>query len=184
MTGDDFRRIEDQLGITLPERYTRLLRPFPIPYLRGNHDTDLWDDVDSLIDRNRELRTEFVTGHQPWPKHWFFIGDPMTACANAIDLRDPVAPVHWIDHCDLGTVKDASGTPLEDWLHRWCKDIRADLNKDGVDPEAQPEPESDVKPWPLWIRVPIVAGVLVAVGALLVFGLVSLFKDVVAWFRQ
>lgn len=44
MSGHDLRRIEAGLGITLPEPYKRLLVPFPVPYLRGNADTDLWDD--------------------------------------------------------------------------------------------------------------------------------------------
>ena len=178
MTGDDFGRIEEELGITLPETYQRLLNPFPVPYLRRNADTDLWDDAASLIAENRRLRTD----HQPWPDHWFFIGDPLTACANAIDLRDPVAPVHWIDHCDLRTVEGASGEPLEEWLDRWCEAVQMDLKKDGLDPKAAPEPDSDARPWPRWIRVPIQTAVILLVVGFLVFGLVSLVRDIVGWF--
>jgi hypothetical protein len=135
MIDADLRRIESVLGITLPGPYKRLAVPFPVPYLRGNADTDLWDDADQLIARNKELRTGFVRRHQPWPTHWFFIGDPLTACGNAIDLRDPLAPVLWVDHCDLRSIEGVSGQPFEEWLRTWTATIRADLEKDGIDPE-------------------------------------------------
>ncbi len=124
MTDDDFRRIEEELGITLPEPYRRLLCPFPVADLRRNNDTDLWDDADSVIAENLKLRTEFVKGHQPWSNRWFFIGDPLTACANAIDLGNPAAPVSWLDHCDLSTATDESGEPFEEWVVRWGRVVR------------------------------------------------------------
>jgi hypothetical protein len=138
MTGEDFRRIEEALGIRLPESYKRLMDPFPVPHLRGNSDTDLWDDAEKLIAINQELRTEFVRGHRPWPNYLFFIGDPLTACGNAIDLRDASLPVLWVDHCALRTIQGASGQPWEEWLSTWMTTIRSDLEKDGLDPDSDP----------------------------------------------
>ena len=139
MLGEDFRRIEDALGIALPESYKRHMDPFPVPYLRGNSDTDLWDDADKLIAINQELRTEFVRGHHPWPAYLYFFGDPLTACGNAIDLRDPSVVVHWVDHCALRTIQGASGQPWEEWFSTWVTSIRSDLEKDGIDPDADPD---------------------------------------------
>ena len=138
MTDEDLRRIETALGISLPEAYTRCVRQFPVPYLRGNYDSELWDDADELIDRNLELRTKFIREHVPWPHHWYFIGDPLTACGYAIDLRDPTASVVWVDHCDLRTVEGVRGKPFDEWINEWSIAVRADLEADGIDPEAEP----------------------------------------------
>src|SRR5262245_39198956 len=56
VTEDELRWIEQELGISLPEPYERLVFPFPVPYLRGNADSELWDDPELLVARNRELR--------------------------------------------------------------------------------------------------------------------------------
>lgn len=154
MSGEDLRQIEAALGITLPVPYKRLMDPFPIPYLRRNAHTDLWDDAGQLIARNRELRTEWFRGHQPWPAHWFFIGDPLTACGNAIDVRDPAAPVVWMDHCDLQSVEGALGNPFEEWLRQWTATVREDLEIDGIDPDGAPPPPDE--PWPRWKVVALV----------------------------
>ena len=138
MTDDDLRRIEATLGISLPESYKRHVGQFPVPYLRGNYDTELWDDADELIDRNLELRTKFIREHFPWPPHWYFIGDPLTACGYAIDLRDPAAPVVWVDHCDLRTIEGARGQPFDEWISEWSLAAWAELKADGIDPEQEP----------------------------------------------
>jgi hypothetical protein len=177
VTGDDLQRIEAALEITLPEPYKRLVGPFPVPYLRGNADTDLWDDAGQLVARNRELRTEFVRGRQPWPSHWFFIGDPQTACGNAIDLRDPGAPLVWVDHCDLRSIEGASGQPFEEWLREWTAAIRADLEGDGIDPNG--DPPAPAEPSQRWKRVLVFTVLVLCLGGLALFGAVSAVRGLI-----
>lgn len=102
MTDQDITRIERALAIRLPEQYASFMGSLDAESLVGNSDSYLWDDADALIQRNLELRSGIgVPGATPWPDNLFFIGDPLTACAYAIDLDTPRLPVHWIDHCDL-----------------------------------------------------------------------------------
>src|SRR5437660_12433364 len=98
MSAEDLRLLEEGLGITLPESYRRLMVPFPVPYLRGNNSAYIWDNAEALIVRNREVHSDGFGSRQPWPPHWFFIGDPLASWAYAIDLRDPAAPVLYVDH--------------------------------------------------------------------------------------
>ena len=179
MTFDDLMRIEAALGITLPESYKRLVVPFPVPSLRGNSDTDLWDDPKLLMARNQELRTEFVRGHQPWPTHWFFIGDPLSASGTAIDLRDPAASVVWVDHCDLSSVEHAHGEPFVDWQQRWAATVRIELEKDGIDPDGDPEPLGE--PWPRRLRILILGGLVLLMGGCALSGFVLLGLKLVRW---
>src|SRR5438132_656124 len=56
MTPTELCSIELALGIVLPEVYKQMMAPFPIPYLSGNTNTNLWDDAARLIQENLELR--------------------------------------------------------------------------------------------------------------------------------
>jgi hypothetical protein len=56
MTSADIQRIDQALGITLPEGYRKGVVPFPVSCLARNHDYELWDDPDALIILNRQLR--------------------------------------------------------------------------------------------------------------------------------
>lgn len=112
MTTDDLQRIEEALGVALPPTYREAMLRFPEGDLAGNADTEVWDDAEALIERNRELRA----GERAWPAHLFFIGDPLTACAYAIDLNDPAAPVWWVDHGDLDAPSSGVIAPaFEPW---------------------------------------------------------------------
>lgn len=157
MTQSDFDHIEATLGITLPEVYKRLMNPYPIRYLGGNSDTDLWDDPTRIISINQSLRGELSS----WPSHWFVIGDPLSGAANVMDLRDPLAPVHWLDRCNLASIGTAAGTPFEEWFDRFIVTARADLEKDGMDPDGDPPPSVPVSATAKWVLAGIVVSVLV-----------------------
>ena len=138
MSPDELQQIESALGIALPAVYKQLISPFPVPYLNGNADTDLWDSARDLIERNQQLRHD---RYQPWPEYWYFIGDPLTGSGNAIDIRDPIPAVVWLDHCSL-SAKRMPATPLDQWVQRWQSSIFSDLIGDGIDPNSLPQPPS------------------------------------------
>ena len=73
MTPADVSRIENELGISLPEPYRRAALAFPVPELAGNSDTDFWDDAGQVIKLNTGLRRR---GGWPegWPKEMFAFG--------------------------------------------------------------------------------------------------------------
>ena len=56
MTERDIRAIERELGVALPPCLTRRVAPYLVPALRGNSDSELWDDAEALIARNRSLQ--------------------------------------------------------------------------------------------------------------------------------
>jgi hypothetical protein len=139
MSDADLRRIETALGTTLPAVYREQMRNYPFRVCAGNADTDLWDNAESLITRNLELRTEWVRGFKPWPPHLFFIGDALSACAYLIDLRDPQAAVWWADHCDLTARSTGIVAPsFVEWAEQYFADLKHDLEVDGIDVNAEP----------------------------------------------
>ena len=178
MSPDDFEKIESALSVQLPAAYKQLLAPFPVRYFTGNADTDVWDDASALIERNLELRSE---GSRPWPKHWLFIGDPQSGCANAINLHDPAAPVSWVDQCDLSTVEGELGEPFELWLSRWQAEIRADLIADEIDPEG--EPARAAEGWPEWVRMLVLYCLIITLGLGTIAGVYFLARDVISWLK-
>ncbi len=139
LTADDLTRVETALGIQLPAVYRTLMVPFPIPAYAGNTDTELWDDADSSIELNRELRTgDRQTGL--WPEHMFAIGRDGSGCASAIDLRDPMGPVWWADRCHLDAIGTAQESPsLAAWAEQHLAELRVDLEEKGVSEDAAPK---------------------------------------------
>lgn len=130
MSDDDFSRIEDRLGLRLPEAYRRCLAPIPIPHERGNANSQVWDDAGALIALNQSRRAEVAD----WPP-WLFVigqaeGDP---CGYAIDIRIPDAPVWWLEQMRLGRHSGPGRESFEDWFARWVEDS-GELPGDGSGP--------------------------------------------------
>ncbi|MEP6671003.1 MAG: SMI1/KNR4 family protein [Chthoniobacter sp.] len=93
MLPEDFARIEESLGLKLPEWYVRRLAEYPLPQL----DDALYDSADWAIRENEQLRTEGYMG-SPWPREFFVIGqsgsgDPFFIRPGTTDPR-----VFWADH--------------------------------------------------------------------------------------
>jgi hypothetical protein len=170
MTISDIRRIEQALGITLPEAYRQRVVPFPVPCLAGNHDCDLWDDPEALIALNRQLRAGGQ--HCPaWPSHLFAVGqiegDPPV---KAIDLRAPdTAPVWWADHVDPNAPGSGeTDSRFDDWANQYVADLRRDLRRDGFDPDASPSEHQAIEArmfrqqrWMLLVLPVVVIGLII-----------------------
>lgn len=139
MTAEDLTRIETALRIQLPAVYRELVVPFPIPAFAGNTDTELKDDPEALIAFNRELRTGYYSV-PPWPEHMFALGRDDGGCANAVDVRDPMAPVWWADRCHLYSGGTSPQSPsLTTWAEETLAILRVVLEEHGVDPDDPPE---------------------------------------------
>jgi len=146
VTEADLRRIQAELEIELPESYRKTMLAFPIPACAGNDDTELWDDPELLIARNREYRQGAPGGVKPWPAHLFFVGDGGSGCPHAIDLRSPDAAVWWIDHGHFDL--DSSGeieSSFSEWADAYLRDLRDDLEGDGIEPLSTPEDRDRVE---------------------------------------
>jgi hypothetical protein len=136
VTDTDLDRIEAALDVALPRSYRELMVKFPIPALAGNCDTDIWDHAGALIEQNLRLRS---SKRGPWPDHFYFFGDPMGGSGNAIDLRDPAAPVWMVEHCDLSAKGSGPVAPsFEKWASAQVVVERNDLVRDGIDPDRVP----------------------------------------------
>lgn len=119
MTEVGLSRIEDALGVRLPDVYRRRVDPFPIPREGGNTNTQVWDNAGALIALNQRLRAE-VEGWPPWQ---FVIGQSVgDPCGYAIDTRDPECPVWWLEQLRLGTDSGPSQGPFDAWFSRWITD--------------------------------------------------------------
>ncbi len=121
MDQENLDKIEVELQIKLPSKYREFMSSTDDEVFKGNCDTDIWDDAEEIIKRNKELRLgQNMGGKKPWPHNLFFIGDPLTACGNAIDINDDRTPVHWIDHCDIPA--KSSGEVHSDFV-KWANEI-------------------------------------------------------------
>jgi hypothetical protein len=70
MTPEAFSRIEQTLGVALPEWYR--LRVLDYPFNKPEH--ALYHDEESILRTNEELRRDGWFGF-PWPREFFAIGD-------------------------------------------------------------------------------------------------------------
>jgi hypothetical protein len=139
VTEFELARIEAALGVVLPGAYRRLITPYPVAALRGNTDTELWDDAARLIELNQELRAGGAMV-RPWPEHMFALGRDACGSVSAIDIRHPDWPVWWADRGHLDAVGSGEVAPsLEAWAALYVVQLRSDLQMNGVDPEGPPE---------------------------------------------
>jgi hypothetical protein len=136
MTDEDIDFIERELTVTLPTSYQSALVPFRVPALAGNTDYRLWDDARRLVELNRELRAG--SRFRPaWPPYLFAVGDPHGDEMIAVDTRDHEGPVWWLDHGIIGhQASYQSHSRFADWAEEFYRDIRLDLEGDGLDPDA------------------------------------------------
>jgi hypothetical protein len=150
MKAEDIRRIEQELGITLPERYRARMVPYPIPAAEGNTDLGVWDNADRLIEFNRELRRGAPGGVMPWPPHFFAIGHAGDGCPYALDLRSGDA-VWWVDHSHLdnpSSQKEADSFAA--WADKYFATLRDEMAGELVDPDASPQQRAAVEKRNSW----------------------------------
>jgi hypothetical protein len=148
MTKLDLNRIETTLNTKLPSEYRDVVLHFPVRFDWGNANSPLWDDPDSLIRQNQELRTtKTVKGwlgytHVGWPTHFFFIGGDVEL-SNVLDLRQSPCRVLEVMHWDVSGYAEpyADAQPFKDWLNGYLDDYR----KDNIDITSEEHP---VKPVP------------------------------------
>lgn len=139
MTDAEIAFIESELGVSLPESYRQSLVPFRIPAMRGNTDSELWDDAARLVALNRELRAG--TRFRPaWPSYLFAVGDPHGDELIALDTRSTDGPVWWLDHGLVdGKSSYQSHQRFADWVEQFYRDTRSDLESDGFNADGTPQ---------------------------------------------
>lgn len=156
MEKEELRRVSRELDISLPDSYVSTMEEYPVPALAGNADTDLWDDADAIIERNRELR-EGVGAPASWPPSSFLHGGPTFRSRERDRPSYPEGPVWWVDHCDVDAKSSGVISPsFRQWVDEWNATARDDLAKDGVDAEA-PRSAGTAGCSALLIGLPIIA---------------------------
>ena len=146
MTEKDLNTLESELEISLPVEYRERMLDFPIAACAGNDDTYLWDNAERLIAENLELRSSGGLGGPPWPNYFLCLGRAGGGDVYAIDLRDPQSPVWWVDHSRLDL--NSSGPEADsfsDWVAQYIRDLRGDLDGEGVDTDGSPEEREKVE---------------------------------------
>lgn len=139
MTNDDVTKIEERLGLRLPEAYRQFVTPYPIPALAGNTETELWDDAERLVSLNLELRAGSNI-RKAWPAHLFCVGELDGESYVAIDVRETNAPVWWVDHGHLdGGGSGRTHDRLADWAGEYIEGLRSDLAGDEYDADGTPD---------------------------------------------
>lgn len=145
MKTEDIRRIEQALGITLPESYRTRMVPYPVPAAAGNTDLAVWDDADRLIEFNEELRRGAPGGVLPWPAHFFAIGHAGDGCPYALDFRAGDA-VWWIDHGHLDNPSSQQEVDsFAAWADKYFATLREEMVGELVDPDGTPQQRAAVE---------------------------------------
>ena len=148
MIESDIRRIETELSVTLPSEYRDLLLHFPVKYDAGTSNGPLWDNVDALISRNRELRTERKSlgiVYRPLPERYFFVGDDGAGWQNLIDLSANPPIVHIMEYENIDQISPAvadnsQSQTVSQWFHAYL----LELKNDGIDISSESKPHSGV----------------------------------------
>ena len=144
MTPEDAKRIEETLGISLPNEYRQLLLNYPVVYDRGTPHGDLWDDADAIIKRNQELRGKRKSlgkEYAPLPEEFLFVGDDGAGWQHLIDMRtDPpvvnIMEFEAIDTIAPATDDDGNSQSIGDWFH----DRLVEMRDGGIDISSEEHP--------------------------------------------
>jgi hypothetical protein len=78
---DEVVRIEQQLGVPLPDSYRRFLTS---PREKDIDGQSLFGDADLIVSATLDYRNG-ADGLPPWPRNFVYIGDEADACPYAID---------------------------------------------------------------------------------------------------
>ena len=133
MRDNELRRIETELGISLPGDYRSIMVDYPIRRERGSSSGLLDDDVDTLIEANRHLHEphEGKHRHEAWPDQYFYIGGDSER-SFLLDVSNPKASrVYVAKHGNPDSVTiqaETLGDLVEDYVQR--------LRRSGVDVNA------------------------------------------------
>jgi len=123
MTSDQLRQIEAALKITLPMEYREALLHYSLS-TPGNDDSPLFDDAKALVELNRQYRAGFA-GMQPWPEHYYFMGDDGAANCFALDLSAQPPKVLFLDHGNC-QVTGVEAETFEGWLKQVTLELAPD----------------------------------------------------------
>lgn len=160
MNRDDLTLIESRLGLKLPEEYQRVMLDYPFGTLRGNDDSELFDEPTMIIVRNTECR-KGGPGSKRWPASLLFIGHDGAGGFHALDLSANPARVLLLDQ---GNSERA--TVLADSLDEWIAHLRKELVPWEVNPSNTPRRERIMA----WILIGILGLLLLIAGAVKMIG--------------
>lgn len=124
MTEGELNKIEVALEIKLPTWYREFISPVSLPAIRGNTDTELWDDADALIKLNRELRSGF-SSVKPWPANFFALGRDGGGSTCAIKVDEPEPLIFWADRCHLNA--NDKGQNFTEWANDFFEGEKTNL---------------------------------------------------------
>jgi hypothetical protein len=119
MTPEDLIFIESETGIRLPEDYKKIaLRYRPDA---GTDDAPIFDNAKAIINLNQKYHAGFA-GMDPWPRHYFFIGDDGAASCYALDLSSNPPKVIFLDHGNPKQVR-IEAESFSDYVGQVLKEI-------------------------------------------------------------
>lgn len=137
MTDADIERIENGIGMTLPERYKTALLNHPCPTLDLTH-LELFSEADHVLDLNKRLRNEGFYG-QDWPENAIAVGEA-DGCVFFIYPTDDKCAVYYADYNEefppeepwnsfdylIELVGDRQGVEEREaleWIAKWERDL-------------------------------------------------------------
>ena len=137
-------RVKSELGIILPVEYERLVLDIPSD-IPDAEDLHISISADWLIGQNQELRTNpsfFFFREEPWPEHFYVIGEDGNGNAFYLDLRERSNPVvYFLDHEQPDKDHIISGSTVLEWVNvvrAQMLEYRANATARGLDRSSMP----------------------------------------------
>lgn len=146
MTESDVSRIEQELGVRIPDAYATLLRSYPFPEDSYVAETYLWNDPKVLIDSTTHL--DSIIGNMQSnvaPRaRMFQIGSDGGEEIYLADLRNPTSPIYVYDF-ELDSIAEKC-QGFDAWIAH-CRDIEAEVVADEA---TMAEIKANKRWWEFW----------------------------------
>ena len=98
MSDDDVRKVEHELGLTVPAAYRTFVTNYPAALADcGAGDFELMNSADRVIALNRDLRAGGFYGLE-WPTHYLAVGENGCGDYYCLDTTASAASVLFFDH--------------------------------------------------------------------------------------
>jgi hypothetical protein len=109
MNLDDLSKLENALGLALPQAYREFLQNPPFEEDSSAYESFCFGNVDHLIAENCRFREHYRAGNPKAfsrsfyakfsaPHEFIFIGTDLGSGSYVMDLREPALPVYYVDH--------------------------------------------------------------------------------------
>lgn len=153
-TAESIRRIEEQLGLIVPDEYRQVLLAYPFERDSDSYQWDLFGDAEAILKENQVYRDMGFFG-QKWPDNYLVIGGDGLGNVYYLDLSRRNSPVFFADHEDTSYSQVIEAEEVAPSVAAWVEQIKKEetlFKAEEQERERQSaERKANKKWWQFWI---------------------------------